>query len=218
MLEQFVALIAPHDCLVCGTEGRLLCAACAAQLPPAVSRCYRCQRVTPGFRTCTSCQASPLRAVRAVTPYQGVAKALIWRLKFGRAQAAARDIALLLQLPPEAGHARLLVHVPTATSRVRQRGYDQARLIARRVSALHGIAYVPALVRHGQQRQVGMSGEARREQLRGAFRVALPKVVSSKHVILIDDVLTSGASLESAAAALKQAGAWRVDACVFAQA
>src|SRR6266702_2307994 len=95
---------------------------------------------------------------RAVTPYQGVAKALIWRLKFGRAQAAARDIALLLQLPPEAGHARLLVHVPTATSRVRQRGYDQARLIARRVSALHGIAYVPALVRHGQQRQVGMSG------------------------------------------------------------
>ncbi|SRR6266568_3979600 len=218
MLERFIALIAPHDCLVCGTEGRLLCAACAAQLPMAVSRCYRCQRATPDFRTCTSCQTSPLHAARAVTPYQDIAKALVWRLKFGRAQAAARDIAPLLRLPSDAGHERLLVHVPTATSRVRQRGYDQARLIARRVSALHGIVCVPALVRHGQQRQVGMSGDARREQLRGAFRVTLPGLVSGKHVILIDDVLTSGASLESAAAALKQAGTWRVDACVFAQA
>ena len=221
MLEKLLTIIAPHECLGCGREGRLLCGNCAEDLPPAVSRCYRCQRATAGFRTCRSCKASPLHAAHAAVRYEdeGLSRAVVWRLKFERAKAAAGDIAPLLPLPPIVGdRAQLLVHVPTATSRTRQRGYDQADLIARHVSTLSGVPHVAALARLGQHRQVGTSGETRRRQLRGAFRVTQPALVSGKHIVLIDDVVTSGATLEAAAHALKQAGAWRVDAAVFAQA
>ena len=220
MIEKLLEILAPHECLGCGHEGLLLCDNCASRLPAAIARCYRCRRSTAEFRTCANCKASPLRTVRAAVRYEddGLVKALIHRFKFERAQAAAHDIAPLLQLPSDISRERIVVHVPTATSRVRQRGYDQAKLIARGVAARHGVMHVSALARIGQQRQVGASGSARRHQLQTAFRVTRPLLVAGKHVILIDDVLTSGATLEAAALTLKQAGAWRVEATVFAQA
>ncbi|HKR82318.1 MAG TPA: phosphoribosyltransferase family protein [Candidatus Saccharimonadales bacterium] len=112
----------------------------------------------------------------------------------------------------------VLVFVPTATSRVRQRGYDQARLIARELGRLHRIPLLPALVRVGQRRQVGASGEQRRRQLQDAFRVVRKPTLKGKHVVLVDDVVTSGATLEAAARVLHQAGAQRIDAAVFARA
>jgi len=136
-------------------------------------------------------------------------------MKFERARAATTTIASALLAPPISKQT-IIVPIPTATTRMRQRGYDHAKLIARHFARLHHAAYAPVLARMGQHRQVGASGERRRQQLGAAFRVTQP--LANKHVILIDDVVTSGATLEAAANTLRKAGAARVDATVFARA
>ena len=107
---------------------------------------------------------------------------------------------------------------PTATSRVRQRGYDQAKLLARALARQAGLPYLDCLARVGQTHQVGATREQRLRQLQAAFRVRRPNAVRSAYLLLVDDVSTTGATLELAATILKSAGARRVDAIVFAQA
>jgi ComF family protein len=215
-IERLLALIAPHLCVSCGAEGALLCLDCAVNLMPVPSRCYRCGRVTDDFRTCPACRASSdLFAVRPVTVYEGAAKDVVHKLKFERARAAAIDIAYTIVLGAAVPEDVVICHVPTADARVRERGYDQAALIARQLSRLTGRPYAPLLLRTGQQRQVGKQRTTRREQMKDAFRtIAMP--VPPPHVLLVDDVLTTGATCEAAARTLRHAGVKRVSAVVFA--
>ena len=218
LFEPFFNVLAPHYCLGCGAEGSLLCAGCALALPAVPPRCYRCLQPSGGFRTCTRCRPeSELVHLWPVTPYTGVAKQVLHRLKFERAQAAARDIAAAMQRLPVRGHW-LVTHMPTAPSRVRLRGYDQARLIAKEFARLSGQPYLPLLARSGNQRQLGQSRAVRQQQLRAAFRAMHAAKLSNQRVLLIDDVVTTGASCESAAAVLQAAGARQVCAAVFAAA
>jgi ComF family protein len=218
-LEFVLSGLAPHECVGCKKEGRLLCAACLDGLPPLPSRCYRCNRATKDFRTCPACRKqSRLTQVWAVTPYTGPAKLLIRKLKFERARAGALDVALAISRQLPDGQAWVITAVPTATSRVRLRGYDQAQLIAREIARLRGCAYAPLLGRLGQERQVGRSRSQRKQQLKGLFRPRQHLVLQNRHVLLIDDVLTTGASIEAAADTLRTAGAQRVSAAVFAAA
>lgn len=218
MFDTLIAFFAPHECLGCNQEDALLCEACMRALPEARGCCFRCQRpqAQDRFTACDACStASPLAGVWATTNYEHLAKDIVWRMKFERARAATKTIARTLQAPPHT-HKSIVVAVPTATSRMRRRGYDQAQLIAKHFARRYSLRPVPALARLGQQRQVGASGEQRRQQLQTAFRVTKP--VSGSHVILVDDVITSGATLEAAAGALRRAGVKRVDAVVFARA
>lgn len=218
LIDTLTAAFAPYDCLGCDAEGSLLCVSCASLFSQVPERCYRCRRLSPANRTCTSCQSSSvLHTVQAGTVYEYIAKNLVWRLKFRGAQAAAREIAKLLGSLVTDEDA-VLAHVPTATSRVRQRGYDQAGLIVRELSRQTGLPRRKLLMRVGQHHQVGASREQRITQLRTAFRVVNGEAVQGAHIILVDDVLTTGATLESAARMLKAAGAKRIDALVFAQA
>lgn len=219
MLDSLLSVIAPHICLQCGAEGSPWCVACRNTARPAIDRCYRCHALSPRGRTCGSCRASSaLYSVRAVTRYDGIAKQLVWRFKFERARAAYRVLAdmLMQRAPAEAG--AVVVPVPTSTSRVRQRGYDQTVLIARQYARSVGLPYRPVLARYGQQQQHTAARQQRLTQLQRAFTTARPAAVQSMHVLLIDDVVTTGATLEAAAQALKAAGAKRVSALVFAQA
>lgn len=218
-LEFVLAGLAPHECVGCKQEGTLLCPGCLAALPPTPPRCYRCNRATKDFRTCPACRKqSRLTQVWAVTPYTGTAKQLIYKLKFERARAGALDVARAIcqQLP--AGQAWVITAVPTATGRIRLRGYDQAQLIAREVARLKGCAYAPLLGRLGQERQVGRSRSERRQQLKDSFRPRHQIALQNKHIMLIDDVLTTGATIEAAADTLRAAGAQRISAAVFAAA
>ena len=218
LLDNLVATFAPHDCLGCGVEGALLCTECRQLFSQIPQRCYRCKKLSPGNKTCASCRSSSaLHTVQAVTVYDFIAKDLVWNLKFQGAQAAASEIARLMR-PFMGTENIMLAHVPTATTRVRRRGYDQARLIARELSRLTGIPGHFLLSRIGQHHQVGASREQRVTQLKTAFRVTNTKPIKGAHIVLIDEVLTTGATLEAAAKTLKIAGARRVDALVFAQA
>lgn len=219
MFDAVLSLIAPHTCLQCAADGSLWCDLCSTQALPAAERCYKCHALAAGGKTCKACKRkSPIFSVQAATRYEGHAKRLIWKLKFERARAASHPIGLVMSSRISLPVDGVLVHIPTATSRVRRRGYDQAQLIARQLSSLTGLPHRTLLMHLGQKQQHGASRAQRLVQLEDAFRMVRADQITGRHVILVDDVITTGATLEAAARALKIAGAKRVSAVVFAQA
>jgi ComF family protein len=200
-IDSLLSKFVPHACIGCDYEGKLLCDDCVRLLPPA-----------PVAKA-----GGNLSNIRSVTIYKDNAKELVWRLKSSGAQAAASAMAeqmsgLLINHDPNS----LIVPVPTAASRVRMRGYDQAKLLAKSLSRYNGLAYADCLVRFGNAHQVGSSRQERLSQMqRSPFKV---KGKTDLPIILVDDVTTTGATLEAAAEALKKAGAESIQAVTFAQA
>jgi len=131
MFDKIIAFFAPHECLGCAQEDTLLCTGCITALPAARGCCYHCQRVQSSYAPCAACsKVSPLASVWATTNYEHLAKTLVWHMKFERARAATTTIASALLAPPISKQT-VIVPIPTATTRMRQRGYDHAKLIAR---------------------------------------------------------------------------------------
>lgn len=219
-LDRLISYIAPHQCLGCDTDGSLLCTYCIQLFPQLKSQCYKCQKVTSNNQTCQQCsQASPLFAVHTVTPYESVAKTLLKQLKFERNIAAAPIIAHILQqtFSSQLRQDTVLVPVPTATGRIRQRGYDQAVIITKLLAQKTGLPYSCTLKKYGQTRQTSSSRAERFKQIKQTLTVVKPEYIQAKEVILLDDVITTGATLEAAAELLLQAGAKRVGAIAFAR-
>jgi ComF family protein len=201
VLDTLLGILAPYDCLGCRTEGTLLCPVCQLKLPSA-----------PPFEH----RLHNLWAIRSVTPYEDVAKSLVWKLKSNGARAAALIMAAHMTKFIE-NTDYLLVPVPTATARVRQRSYDQAKLLAGALSRRTGLRYIDGLRRLGQTHQIGAVRHQRLKQLSGSFYIKKPRQLAGAKIILIDDVVTTGATLETAAALLLKAGAAEVQAVTFAQ-
>lgn len=220
LLERCLDTIAPHTCFVCASEDSVLCAACRLEaFTPLPSRCYRCHTATTQSRVCPSCRRkSPLLHVWVSTRYSDQTKELIRRFKFERAKQAADIVAEAMDLQlPILPDTTLVTHIPTANARVRIRGYDQAQLIARKLCDRRGWRYTPLLLRQGTARQLGAKRNQRFAQIENAFAVRKPQLVSGAHILLIDDVLTTGATIEAAAQVLKKSGAKKIEAAVFAQ-
>jgi ComF family protein len=220
MINLLFALLAPHECLGCKRQGHVLCLACAQDLRLAVERCYLCQRASVGGLTCVSCRKNnPLHVTRALLRYETLAKQVVWLLKFQHTRAAAADIAaLLVPLLQNYTAEFYITHAPTANSRIRTRGYDQAQLIARRLARQLPLAtYAPLVARLSNNRQVGARRSQRFEQQAHAFRPTR-RLPPGSHVVIIDDVITTGATLAAVARALHAAGAARIEALTFAQA
>ncbi|MDB5183215.1 MAG: putative amidophosphoribosyltransferase [Candidatus Saccharibacteria bacterium] len=221
LIEHFFSLLAPHDCINCGQEGALLCSDCTVKkLEPVPGRCYRCFRQSLNCSTCPVCRHySVLKHVWVRTQYNETAKQLVHELKFSFAKDAAHKIAKEIQTTlPLLAPDTIIVHIPAATTHVRQRGFDQSALIARELSYLTSLPHIHALNRLGQQRQVGASAKTRQQQMKNAFRAVSNHAIEGMQVLLVDDVLTTGSTLEAAALTLRRAGAKSVSAVVFAQA
>ena len=204
--ERLIAMIAPHLCVACGREGQLLCEWCAGDAFPAVpSRCYRCKQLTKHSVVCKSCRSSSrLRHVWVATNYGELAKELLKVYKFGRACSVSMSIAKALDealpyLPAEC----VITFVPTATSRLRQRGYDQAELVAKDLARLRGRHCMRVVTRLSQTRQVGANKAQRSRQLRSAFTVVKPHAIKDKILVVVDDVTTTGSTLEAMATVLR---------------
>ncbi len=220
LLERLLAPLAPFDCLVCGKEGALLCGFCAQDvLVPLPSRCYRCQKLTDDFSVCATCRKlTPLKHVWIATEYEGTAQMLVKRYKFERARAAVDILVDVIDnVLPVLPKDTLIIPVPTATSRIRLRGYDQAQLLARGLAKQRGLRWARLVTRLSQSRQVGATRKQRHEQLKNAFLVTNPALINGQNILIIDDVTTTGATLEAMATVLKQAGARNITAITFAQ-
>lgn len=220
IIDGLLAVLAPYECLGCQTEGTLLCLDCSGLLEASTHHCYKCLTPSAGSLTCTVCRTDGgLHRVTSVTAYDGIAKELVAKLKFSGARAVARPMAsCLAESLGTRGRDYLIVPVPTATARARARGFDQAKLLARELSWQTGLPYADCLARSGRSRQLGTSRQQRFSQLDGVFRVTASARVKDADILLVDDVLTTGATLEAAAETLKGQGAGRISAAVFARA
>lgn len=219
-IELFLRTIAPFDCLVCGAEGSLVCSACRPAFGVRCpSRCFRCLKQTVDFRVCASCRPTVgLNRVYTVYPYDGFAKLLVKEFKFNGKRSAAHDIAAFMcQVTPQLPSSTIVVYVPTAAARVRARGYDHAKLLASAYASQVGAANLPALRRINQHRQLGATRAERFVHMKDAYSAVNNKSIQGADILLVDDVITTGATLSSAARILRAAGASHVSAIVFAQ-
>jgi len=228
----------PSDCRICQASlfsfSRLpVCLTCVESIQPiAHARCNVCGDLLAlhdagfGDARCSVCSAEEPSFERAVNygAYTGVLRQLIHLLKYERIRAAATPLARLtaaacLQLEGDIDVEELLmIPVPVHKLRMRSRGFNQAELIAR--AAQRGIEDatgrrltldVTALLRvRFAESQVGLTVDERRQQIRGAFKVIARERVKGREILLVDDVLTTGATASECARELLQAGAARV--------
>ncbi len=221
--------VVASTCLLCrarGSNGRDLCAACAADFVRNRHPCPRCALpLAHPAPACVACleRAPPFDAAHAPFQYGAPLDALVMRFKFGRDLAAGRVLAerwadALAEDAPSTRPA-LLLPVPLHASRLRERGFNQALELARPIARALGIDCEPErLVRtRATEAQSGLDARARRRNVRAAFAVA-PGSDLPAHVALVDDVMTTGATQAECARVLKRAGVERVDAWAFARA
>lgn len=226
-------LLWPSRCLACeapGLEGLDLCAECAAALPWNRCACPACALPLPQGGVCGDClrreaalarrgRAPALSSVHAAFVYAAPLDRLLPRFKFHRDLAAG---ALLSQLMTEAvaslPRPDVVIPVPLHRSRLRRRGYDQALELARPLARSLDLPLRVDLLRRVRSTaaQSELSAPARRRNLKAAFAVTTG-VALPAHVVLVDDVMTTGATLHAAAEALKRAGVQRVEAWVCAR-
>jgi ComF family protein len=216
IIEKLTALYAPDNCLGCSLEGSLICTACRPTIPLSQGVCFDCH-ATISTASCSGCASKiGISSIAAATDYSGTARLLVACLKFRGNQSASKLMADVLSkrlsLPKDA----VIVHVPATTAHVRQRGFDQARLIAKHLSRLSGLPCYDVLRRQGRQHQLGSERTIRQLQLFDAV-TATKSATSIKHALLVDDVLTTGASLAASARALLTAGVTEITAVTFAQ-
>jgi ComF family protein len=227
VFETAIGWLAPPECLVCGLEGAALCSNCITSgIKPFGQRCWRCNSLSPLSQTCAKCRAfGPLKFVWISTNYSGPTQQLIRKYKFGHLRAASTVLAdvmakTLLQTVDVnliIKKQYLILPVPTTTSRIRERGFGHSELLAKSVAHKIHAQYSNNLRRLDQTRQLGSKREDRLMQLNNSFGIKQRRQIKGRNILLIDDVLTTGGTLISAAKFLKQAGAAQVSALVFAK-
>ena len=223
-LGQRVGLaLLPARCLVCaepGSRGQDLCVACRTDLPFNTLACARCALPLPAAGLCGAClrQPPPFTAGRAVLVYRFPADRLLPRLKFQGDLAAGRLLSqLMVEVLADAPRPDALVPLPLHPSRLRQRGYDQALELARPVARALGLPLRTDLLRRVRATapQSELDAASRRHNVRSAFAARAGNL--PRHVALVDDVMTTGATLAEASRALLRVGVARVDLWVAAR-
>ena len=214
----------PLRCLACGEAGahrRDLCAACHAALPWQGPACLRCALPMSQAGICGDClqHSPPLAETHAAFDYAFPLDRLLPRLKFHGDFAAGRVLAqCMVDALAGADRPDALLPVPLHAARLRRRGYDQALELAQPLARALQVPLLAGVLRRTRATgaQSRLDAEARQRNLRKAFAV-VDGVRLPAHVVLVDDVMTTGATLHAAARALRQAGVARVDAWVCAR-
>lgn len=222
-LDAVLELVFPPRCAACGEpagEGPF-CEVCAGAVDPVPPGCGRCGQPGPDA-LCGACQASPpaFDAVRAGGLLGGPLADAIHALKYRGRPALARPLGAWLAARAPLGAGAVVVSVPLARGRRIERGYDQAALLADHLARAsgRGTRRLRAALRRVRETppQVGRTRSERARNVAGAFE-AVP-AVAGKDVVLVDDVVTTGATADAAAVVLRRAGARSVVVVALARA
>lgn len=233
-LSSLLDLIFPPRCAVCQRVGAAVCPSCLDSMQPPTrpicSRCGETIRVTtsPVFSLCPDCAKGRgpqhLDGVRVAAIYAGAVRPAILALKFRGQRRVAESLAPLMGAPFQADiHiADMVIPVPLHASRRRERGYNQAELLARAFAASQGLPVrTDVLVRvRATEAQTHLSQAERRRNVAGAFALAnstVAKVVAGRRIVLVDDVTTTGSTFDAAAEPLRAAGAASLWGLAFAR-
>ncbi len=223
-------LLPPH-CLTCDTlvdRPGQFCPACFRETQFITApHCLTCgapfPHAQPGMIVCAGCAADPppWGEARAALAYDAQSRRLVLAFKHSDRTELATALARMMARAGAAllPRADLLVPVPLHRTRLFARRYNQSALLARALSRLSGVPHLPdALRRTRATRSLGeLSAAARARMLEGAIAVRRPAAVEGRHILLIDDVLTSGATARNCTLALLDAGAAGVDVLVTAR-
>ena len=218
-VDQLLELVFPQRCVSCGTAGALLCGSCTGRIrrltPPLCARCGA-PTAWPVSR-CRECAGRRLAydGARAAVFYEGPVRALVRAWKEDAARRAVDIAATLVTAQVERPAADVITYIPPDPVRQLQRSGHPAPSLARALARTWELEPVGLLRRSGPSiRQTGRGRAERLRGARGAF-VALARVEG--RVVLVDDVYTTGATADAAAAALRKAGAASVQVISFAR-
>ncbi len=217
-------LLFPQQCIGCGQAGSVLCASCGDSLPRIMPPlCSRCGKPQPSGILCPGCVSwqTKIDGIRSPFRFDGLIRQAIHQLKYRNLTALSAPLAKLLNdylvtnpLPGE-----VLVPVPLHPKRLRERGHNQSQRLAKEMSNLNNLPVIDdCLIRnHPTPPQARTATvEERRSNVADAF-TCVNDSLQGKQVLLIDDVSTSGATLDACAKALKAAGAISVWGLVLAR-
>src|SRR5262245_25976850 len=231
-----ISIAYPDDCRICGDSIQswgdgVACAACwenpsITDLFTNRALCRKCGAPTgrlAGSGECKVCEDLPVAAARACGAYKGAVEASILFLKshphihtrlYNLMRSAFDDNEAALA-------SDLIVPVPLHKSRLRERGFNQADVVARaleRISGLSADFHCFERVKQTSRHRIGMDARERAKSVLGAFRVVRPDIVGGRSVLICDDVMTSGSTIAEAARSLIKSGATRVTAFTIARA
>ncbi|HEV7987983.1 MAG TPA: ComF family protein [Candidatus Binataceae bacterium] len=243
MLHYLLNFLYPPRCAACDAAlpidaTRRVCASCLAAVePPRPPLCLLCGaplNSDAGDERCDHCRAAPpaFDSARAITRYRSGAygtgtdgssavAALLRRHKYGLDQSLGRALAEYLDAGPalEAGTYDVVIPVPLHRTRLRWRGFNQAALLgvalARRLNCPLDVATLARV--HSTPSQTARDRAERRRNVRDAFAVRRPLRVAGQRVLLVDDVMTTGATADECARMLRAAGARRIDVLTLAR-
>lgn len=208
--KDILNLLFPPRCVACAKSGRWFCSDCQDTIqyiePPF---CPRCGRPTTTARLCNWCREAPpqIDGIRAVAYLEGPLRAAILRFKYSNMRVLATSLGHIMahhvskdRLPVD-----VVVPVPLHPQRLRERGYNQAALLAREVAKAVDLPVLQdGLMRvRSTLPQVGLSARERRDNVRGAFG-CVEEGLKGQRILLVDDVCTTGATLDACTIALRE--------------
>lgn len=218
-LERLARALRRYDeshnftCDVCGREvfgGERVCAHCMRSLPFITTRCPLCGRSVGEAGVCLDCKAAAPATdlARSRFRHEGEAARLVVRYKRGQKYLFRTLADLTEPLLAEFPAADLLTFVPMTARAERERGYNQSRLLAEELARRRGIPCAPLAEKTREtEAQKTLGRRERAENLKGCFRVCDRKAVKGKHILIVDDTYTTGATVGELALACKRAGA-----------
>ena len=232
MLDAILNLLFPQSCVLCGIQvferrWSAACPECWSKLEPIPRPfCLQCGMPAAAIETvCGACRRGDhaFDFARSLFLFNDPMRGIIHHLKYSARVSLAKPLGQLLRdCVTQAGfEAKIALPVPLHRSRARERGFNQAEIIAAAVSRSTGITVDKlSLARkvHTPMHRTGMDQKARELTIHNAFEVTRPRLIAGKAVVLVDDVLTSGATASQAARTLKKNGATRVNVFTLARA
>lgn len=219
---QALARLLPQDCYVCGQDGgdSPVCAACSAALPCLTGPlCPVCALPAPGGTLCGACQNSPphFDATHAVFRYAFPAEHLVQGLKYRHRLPLAGWLADALARHIGSAEVDCILPLPLSAQRMKERGFNQAQEIARPLARRLGLPLVSDACARvlDTAPQASLPWEARQANIRNAFECSTD--LTGRKIAVVDDVMTTGATLNECARLLKRHGAARVENWVAAR-